>query len=278
MPRTLFALREVSAFRKFTLISSAALAVTCGLFALTPLGGESYEWFLMGPPVALLAACVAACIVTLPAQLFARAVEWSNLGVGLMMCFLGSTRETGRGACLVVGCGVALLAMGRVGLREASRLGPAVPPALKGSLLLLMVLALADAQTFAFLGAVGFSGSLARMDPFVPSMIAATGLFTIGFVLLLRLSLLGLVVNVTTCVILMVVMLTRTDDGKPLGLIVGAVAGVHVLAAIPTFVMVAFKNRRISSRLTARGRAVVTPVVVVSSMLVAVITWIVRSQ
>lgn len=90
----------------------------------------------------------------LGSQLLARAVLWSNLILGVVMTFFANSRERPIAVVLAATTGAALLLVGRAGLDDRTRGGSFVPVAFRATLLALMVMALADAQSLAFFGAL----------------------------------------------------------------------------------------------------------------------------
>jgi hypothetical protein len=264
-------LREVSGARKLLIGATSALALAGSLVAFTPLGGEYFNWFLMLPVVCLVLAAVAALLAPLPMQLFARAVQWSNLGLGVVLTILGTGRERAGGTYLAIGCGIALLAMGNRGLLEGERRAGFVPAAFRSSLLLLMVLALADAQSFALFGAARFKDGI-----FGPLMAAGALALAVGFVLLVRMSLAGLVLNVATCTILLVATFLLRDGFGELPTVVGALCVVHLLVAIPTALSV-LRGKELMT-LGPRLRGILATLVVVGLMAIATITTLLRSS
>lgn len=261
--RDLF-LREVPGWR-LPLTGVASLAtVVCAAYALSPLGGETFHWFLMMPIALLTLAGLATPLAALEAQLFARAVAWSNLGLGVVLTALGSMRERERGVPLALACGLALLVMGRAGLAESERRAKFVPAAFRSSLLLLMVLALADAQTFGLLGAAIISEKASGAF-----LLLAAAALTVGFVLLLRLSLVGLFVNLAACLGVLVFAATGSVDKFTPVLV--ALVGVHLVCAAPT--VVATVRRRPVAGLSPRARSLGATGVIGALMVGAIVGW-----
>lgn len=123
--------------------------------------------------------------------------------------------------------------------------------AYRNMLLLLMVLALADAQTFTVFGLVTLEGESARWSLF---LFGAAVALVVGFVGLFRLALWGVLVNVVTCAVVLVACLLFFDDARrTLRQSVVILGAVHVLVGAPVIVAV-LKGARIPS-LPARVRA-----------------------
>ncbi len=246
------------------------LAFSAGLYAFTPLGKESFHWFLLIPVLGLLTGAVAIQVSRLDAQLLARAVWWSNLGLGVTLCVLGNIREREAGIAVAITCGLALLVAGKGTPREAEARARFMPAALRSSLLLLLVLALADAQTFALFGAA----SLDRTVAGVVFLVAAAALLG-GFVLLLRLSFAGLLVNVGACALLLVFALLGSANIKgSLRAVTAVLCAVHLACASPA--LLSFASKRPLPSLGPRARDVATTIAVVGMVAAAVIVFFSR--
>ncbi|HSO37626.1 MAG TPA: hypothetical protein VLT33_34105, partial [Labilithrix sp.] len=156
------------------------------------------------------------------------------LGLGAIICVLSSPSgsQSLPAFALVAGCAFALLAVGRRGLGEAGERGGYAPAAFRSSLLLLMVLALADAQSF-FLFIVlvrSNAGHLETMLVLGPAAVA----YLVGFVGLYRLAPWGAVLNALTSAIVLVVVAAQVSVmDRELRHIVEVLTAVHVLAAAP---------------------------------------------
>lgn len=263
------ALHELSGPRKLGIAVATFGSFVASVVALFP-RGEPQHPFLLIPVGGLFFAIVAAQLAPLPAQLFARAMQWSNLGLGFVLSVLGSTRERAGGMMLALACGAALLTLGRRGLAEAERRAGYMPAALRSSLLLLMVLALADAQSFALFG-------FARLESatFGAGLLVAAVALVVGFVLLARLSLFGVVLDAIACalVLLLSVVSPRVGD-TDLRLVLGVLSAVHLLVAVPT--LVAASRGRAVLEVGPRARAIAATVVVVGLMLGALVGYAAR--
>lgn len=218
---------------------------------------------LLIPMVELIIAAVLVHVPSLGAQLGARAVWWSNLGLGTIICLLGNSRSSHSLPAFgfVVFCAIALLGVGRQGLGEAGERGGYAPAAFRSSLLLLMVLALADAQTF-FLFVVllwrdqNGTGTTLLLAP-------ATALYVVGFVALYRLRPWGAVLDALTSVVVFVVAFSEVLlIDRELRQIAEVLTAVHVLAAAPMLVAL-FTGRRLPQA-SARVRAVLGACVILA--------------
>ena len=163
-------------------------------------------WKLGLPLVALVVAAFLVHRGTLGPQLVARAVWWANLGLGTAFCVFGGRSEGTEGLVLALGCGAALLVIGRKGLAEATERARYAPAAFRSSLVLLMALALADAQTFLLFGILMLTGS--RSEAQSGMVLTVVGVaFVIGFIGLYRLWLWGALLNVATAVLFAIILL-----------------------------------------------------------------------
>ncbi|CAN5899522.1 hypothetical protein BH11MYX4_BH11MYX4_67120 [soil metagenome] len=201
-------------------------------------GGGTSE--LAIPLVELVSAAVVVHLPALGPQLFARAVWWSNLGLGAIICVLSSPDSSNNGPAFlfVALCAFALLAVGRGGLGEAGERGGYAPAAFRSSLLLLMVLALADAQTF-FLFLVLVWRDKEQLATWLV-LGPAVAAYVVGFVGLYRLRPWGAFLNALASLVVLVVTLAHvTEMDHALRHIVEVLTAVHVLAAAPMLLSLA---------------------------------------
>jgi len=149
-------------------------------------------------PAALLVA--AAGLVwhrQLASQLLARAVLWSNLILGVLITALGHGRERMIAVALAAATSGALLLLGRRGLGEGTP-GTFAPIAFRRTLLALMVMALADAQTLIFFGTLTFEDSFAYASRAAVYFALGGGLL-LGIIGLYRLRVWGLLLHAASC-------------------------------------------------------------------------------
>jgi hypothetical protein len=152
-------------------------------------------------PTALLAAAAVLCHHRhVGSQLLARAAFWSNLILGILAMVLGSYGEWRIGLGLVLSTGAALLVLGRGGLDGDARSGSFRPLAFRTTLLALMVMALADAQSLLLFGTLELEGW--RDDGRSVLIFGLAGLLVLGLVGLYRLRAWGLVVGAAGCLAL----------------------------------------------------------------------------
>ena len=211
---------------------AAGVASCVAAFSLYTLARND-TWKVSIALVALVAAAFLVHRATLGPQLVARAVWWANLGLGTAFCVFGGRSERGEGLVLALACGAALLVTGRKGLAEASERAGYAPAAFRSSLLLMMALALADAQTFLLFGILMLTGSHSE----APSgmVLAIVGaLFVVGFVGLYRLWLWGAFLNVVTALAFGIILLTHAVQfDRELRLIFLTLCAGQLLAAAP---------------------------------------------
>jgi hypothetical protein len=250
---------------------AAGLSGAAGVPILLALSHDAY-WKVLLPVVALVSAAIVVLIPRLGPQLFARAVFWSNLGLGAILCLLGSGSETWSGFELAAACGIALLVVGRKGLAEGGERDAYAPAAFRSSLLLLMVLALADAQTFLLFGILNMDGADgARFGPHVSALLLTAGaVLAVGFIGLYRVELWGAALNVGTCVAVLIVAgagLIQVDD--KVRKVVCALSALHVLVASPMLLSL-FTKRRLPSP-SPRVRGIAASAVIVGALLVCAV-------
>jgi hypothetical protein len=125
------------------------------------------------------------------AQLLARGAWWSFLLGGGLLAVAASPRDVARFGCLAVACNaIALIAAGRSGLVEGG--GRFQPVAFRGTLILALVLAIADTGAFVWMGSgtAMFSGH--------PSLLIMAVPMAVGVIGLLRLRTWGLLVSLAS--------------------------------------------------------------------------------
>lgn len=170
-----------------SLIAAAGIPV---MVAMSPFGPDLEDALSLSIPTLL---CVLATFLLhrrhLGSQILARATWWSNLILGMLVSISGTDGEV-VGIMLALGSGLALLAMGRAGLDEEAPAGRFHPVAFRGSLILALVMALADTQSLLFFGV------LSIMEPF-PSVLplACAVVMAVAVLGLYRLAVWGLALN-----------------------------------------------------------------------------------
>lgn len=239
-----------------TLLAAALSLAGAGCFYASLPGSHSTGALI--PPVALVVAAGVALAPSLGAQLLARGLWWSNFLLGVLLVLVGSGRESKTGALLGLFCSGALLVADRTRLTAAADAAGFRPAAYAGTLQLLLVLALADAQTLLLFGAVELQHTGATAAVFFGLALG----FVVGFVALLRLSLAGVVVTMGSALALALVVGTqavRVDPDLRLPLLVVAC----VQLAVPLPMLVSMATRRPLPALPLRTRAHVARAVIV---------------
>lgn len=193
------------------------------------------------PLIGLLIAAVVIHAPGLGPQLLARAAWWSSFALGVMLCFLAESAIRPAGIALVLSCGAALLIAGRREIGAAGEQGGYAPTAFRSTLLLLMVLALADMQTFLLLGVLSLGESGSRNTPGALLMLLASAGYVVGFVGLYRLALWGALQNLAISAGLLVLFSAGLVHGDPeIRAIVAVVTGIHILATTPMLATLVF--------------------------------------
>ena len=215
---------------------------------------------LMGAPVL---AAAAIWIRRVSWQLLARGIWWSVLLLGALLAVVSGGTEAGLTfPChLALASAVALLAAGATGLDEGS--GRFRPMAFRGTLMLALVLAIADTATLLWFGlAQAVDERIFRALLLVPPMVA-------GVIGLLRLRTWGLLVSLTCNLLVAVLASTRIlTFPYQLRWLLIATAVVQLLIPIPIWVSIATgrlppperwrRAKRIASAAVIAGIAVVS--------------------
>jgi hypothetical protein len=242
------------------------LGVGAGLCFVTRMNDARAPGFI--PLVGLVLAAIVIHAPGLGPQLLARAAWWSNFALGVMLCYLGGSSVRTAGVVLVVACGSALLIAGRREIGAAGEQGGYAPTAFRSTLLLLMVLALADMQTFLLLGALSLGEGSSRDTPGALLMLLASAGYLVGFVGLYRLALWGALLNLAVSAgLLLAFTAGLVHDDSEVRAIVAVVTGVHILATTPMLAALVFNLElpKAGPRLRAFGAgAVIVAVGVVS--------------
>ncbi|WP_152629614.1 hypothetical protein [Haliangium ochraceum] len=89
----------------------------------------------------------------LGSQILVRGTWWSNLILGMLIATTGGG-DHGFGLLLALGCGSALLFLGRAGLGNDVTAARFTPAAFRGSLIVAMVMALADTESLLLFGTI----------------------------------------------------------------------------------------------------------------------------
>lgn len=256
-----------SALRPRVLIASLVAVAGALVFRLSINTGELTIYV---PVIAIAAGAVAIHFRSLGAQLLGRALFWSNFVLGSLLCFIGSGSERTAALALLIGCGIALVLAERRALAEAAGDRGVRPAAFAGTIELLMVLALADAQTSLLLGSIhAASGS-------APFFVAAIALI-VGFIGLYRLALWGVVITMATASALSLALLSGRLGMSDASLVpFGIVFGAQVLAPLP--MLYSLVTKRPLPQASPRVRSAAASVFVILVMVGSVIGVAARSR
>lgn len=207
--------------------------------------------------VAIVIGAVAIHFRSIAAQVLGRAVLWSNFVLGLLAARGASTNAEKTSILgLLIGCGVALLLAERTAFARGTSARELRPAAFAGTIELMMVLAVADAQTCLFLGSALKGTGNTELLFFVALA------FVVGFIGLYRLATWGLVVTMSTVTVLLLAMLI---GALPMGTVevpLAFVFGMQILVPIP--MLIALVTKRALPRPSPRlRRAAASGIIVV---------------
>lgn len=254
------------------LASTASVLGAVGFAASLGHGAKSAACI---PIVALAVAAVAVQVAALGAQLLARALWWSNLALGALLCVTGGSSEFVLGVSLTVGCAAALALADRRALAAAAETAGFRPVAYAGTLQLLMVLALADAQTLGLFAAIGAHRSGPEESPALLMLGAAA--FLVAFAGLYRLALWGVVVSMSAALALLVTL--ATGALHPHGDVVALLYALALLQlAAPVPMIVSMVTRKPLPALPPRARSAAATGVVVAVALASVLAAFYRAR
>ncbi len=238
------------------------------------------DWWIVSPAVALMvAAALLAHFAAFSAQLLARAVWWSNLALGLVISLIGSDVERPWGTLMALTCGLALLAADRRRLAIAGERAAYAPAAFRSWLLLLMVLALADAQTFilfAFVEGHDYSRAATRVAKFLP-LLAVGVTYLVGFAGLYRLRVWGAILNfgVSLASAAFILAGALTVPGKLRGFLL-VITLAHVVVVAPMLITLALGAR--PPEVPPRVKSLAPVGVIVGIMLLAVASFVTQQR
>jgi hypothetical protein len=203
-------------------------------------------------------------------QLLARAVWWSNLLLGTLIATSGSSSERAVAALLALCTGGALIAVGRADLDEATPSGSFLPTAFRGTLICMLVMAMADAQSLLLFGALEltephhYSGG-PRLQEALPIAVAIPLLASV--IGLYRLRLWGLILNLAASLTLAVLALSSTLDlPGPLLVAYTVTAAAQWLVALPLLVALV-RHRAPTARPSLRKHSFALATLLVATMI-----------
>ena len=211
---------------------------------------------VVAAPGVLLLACAALVYRDhLPSQLLVRAGLWSNLILGTLLA-TSASGDGEIGVVMALATAAGLLALGRSGLDAPS--DRFAPVAFRGSLILALVMALADTQSLALFGAIG----LERQDG--GATLGCAALMLVALVGLYRLELWGLVLNLVANVLIAGLAFSAVLDlPKPIVFALCTTALIQIALPAPlVLAMIRGKAPEPSGRFD-RLRAAIVPAVVV---------------
>lgn len=196
-------------------------------------GSRELPWQLWIPTGLLVVAAVLSLRRGAATQILVRAVLWSNLLLAAVVSCVGHGREQLVGAALGASTGLALLALGKHGLEDDR--GNFIPVAFRGTLLGLLVMALADAQTLVFWSSL----LLEQTSRSRPMALAAAGA-AIGFAVavygLYRLRAWGLILNSLAAIgLLVIVAVGAFAEARPIGAVLAGSGALQLALAVPVY-------------------------------------------
>ncbi len=239
----------------------AGLGALAGAAALLTLPHLGPLWI---PLVTLVVSAALALAPQLGAQLAARSVWWSTLLLGVVLCAGPHVDAHCAALALTTGCALALLTADRSSMREAATRAGLVAQHGVSTLQLLMVLTLADAQTFAVFLADANPGDLA--SPYTRFFLAGVLGFTAAFVGLSRRKGWGVAASMTTAAGLLAWALATHRDAQESAVVaLFALLALQLVAPVPMLVAAAL--RRPLPALPARLRTRLSTAAVVAMWL-----------
>jgi len=203
----------------------------------------------------------------LGAQLLARAIWWANLVLGEFLALSSSSSEQEAGSLMVLGCGIAVIAVDRQGLAEATKRDGYNPVAFRGTLILAMIFALADTQSLLLFVLVSLKNQSGTADAnFLTGCAIA---MVVAFVGLYRLAWWGIVGNIAANVAVAVLALGG-GLGLPPAIVAMLVTTAVLQLVVPIPMLVSILRRKpLPVRLAPSHRATITVVVVTALILLA---------
>lgn len=207
----------------------------------------------------------------LPSQILVRAALWSNLILGTLIAISGGNSEVEIGAVMAVATATGLLSLGRSGLD--ARTEAFAPVAFRGSLVLALVMALADTQSLALFGTIQLENGSGL------PILACAALMGVALFGLYRLRVWGLALNIVANVLIASLALTDVLDLPP-PIVFALCSTAAVQLALPAPLLVAMiRGKAPEDRVTfARLRATVVPVATVALASLAVAGWLVPGR
>lgn len=251
------------------------LASLAAVLALTTMATDAIIGAQLGVP--LLFALILPVLVlgasavlvhrdTLGPQLFCRAAWWAHLMLGFAWSWGAPDSLPAGGTVLALASGVALLSAGREGLLRDDTARVFDPVAFRGTVLLGMLLGLADAQLLAQLGLTFLEADAADGHPVL--FLSCAVLLAIGVWGLARLRVWAVGLNLLTHLLVLVAVVWVSGRSSPLLWVIGGGATLQLL--LPLRMLIAF--RRGAPRHT-RGRELSSrvPNMIIAALMLACI-------
>ncbi len=216
------------------------LAAVAGLGAAASFAVDVHTgpwWFPVG---VLCLAGVFAHVPHLGAQLAARGFWWSNLVLGVLFCVFDSGTQRTASFGLTTGAAVALLLAPASALQEAAARAKYRPGLSPLTLQLLMVLAIADAETLGLFAVASAHDRSAPYETLVYALGAAG--FLAGFVGLYRLALWGVLASWVTAAAVLTAVLAGFGFDRDLRTALALLSTLQLVAPLP--MLVALVRRR----------------------------------
>lgn len=175
---------------------------------------------------------------TLGAQLFCRAAWWAHLVLGFAWSWGAPDSLPAGGTVLALASGIALLSAGREGLLREDTARVFDPVAFRGTVLLGMLLGLADAQLLAQLGLTFLEADAADGHPAL--FLACAVLLAVGVWGLTRLRVWAVGLNLLAHMLVLVAVVWVSEKTSPLLWVVAVGATLQLL--LPLRMLIAFRR------------------------------------
>jgi hypothetical protein len=225
----------------------ATLAALGAAVSMRSWGDHDLPRALWLPTLLLAASAFLVWRRQLGGQLIARAVWWSNLLLGTLIALCSSEKEQSIAALLALCSGTALLAAGRGDLDEEAASSRFVPLAFRGTLMCMLVMAMADAQSLLLFGSIRMT-ELSAVRANAP-MIATALALLIAVIGLYRLRLWALALTLVSNLALTLVALYAPGDlPKPMRVAYVASALAQWLVSLPLLFALARRRAPVARR------------------------------
>jgi hypothetical protein len=233
--------------------AGASLGALGGAVCMRSWSGGPLPSALWLPTLLLLASALLVWRRHVGGQLLARAVWWSNLILGTVIATTANGTDRPIAAYLALCTGGALLAVGRSDLHEATPSGSFLPLAFRGTLMCMLVMAMADAQSLLLFGALDVT---AHMQPRQGIPIAIAIPLVASVIGLYRLRLWGLLLTLGGSALLAAAALSGAlDVPGPLRVAYVVTAAAQWLVSLPLVVALIRRRAPAAPSLRTRGYA-----------------------